>query len=84
MRNFSYLHINKFPFDFAFLDDDHTASHVDREIELLKPRMKKGGLICVHDVMGPFGLGGVVSKYHGFNLDLPKIHAGGGLGIIQI
>lgn len=71
-------------FDFAFLDDDHTTAHVDREIELLKPKMKKGGLICVHDVVGPFGLSGVVTKHHGFNLDLPKLHVGGGLGIIQV
>ena len=79
-----YLQKTNMPFDFAFLDDNHEAEHVDREIELLKPKMKKGGLICVHDVFGPFGLAGVVSKYHGFNLDLPKIHVGGGLGIIQV
>jgi len=71
-------------YDFAFLDDNHEAGHVDKEIELLKPKMKKGGLICVHDVMGPFGLSGVVTKHHGFNLDLPKLHVGGGLGVIQV
>ena len=78
------------PFDFVFLDDDHTAEHVAAELDLLHNSatghslMSPGGLICVHDVIGPFGLGGVVTARHGFLLDLPRLHAAGGLGILQI
>jgi len=77
------------PFNFVFLDDDHTPEHVAAEIDLLynpareKQLMAPGGLICVHDVIGPFGLGAVVVARHGFLLDIPKLHAAGGLGLIQ-
>ena len=72
-------------FDFVFLDDDHDAQHVAAELDLLLSRklVSPGGLICVHDVFGPFGLGAVVVARHGFLLDLPKLHAAGGLGLIQ-
>lgn len=78
------------PFNFVFLDDDHTAEHVAQELDLLYNHatggglMAPGGLICVHDVVGPFGLGAVVVARHGFLLDLPKLHVAGGLGLIQV
>ncbi len=73
-------------FDFVFLDDDHTAAHVAAELDLLLQRklVAPGGLICVHDVFGPFGLGAVVVARHGYLLELPKLHAAGGLGLIQV
>jgi len=81
-----YLSICDGPFDFVFLDDDHEAQHVAAELDLLLQRklVAPGGLICVHDVFGPFGLGAVVIARHGFLLDIPKLHAGGGLGLIQL
>ena len=81
----------KDPFDFVFLDDDHNANHVAAEIDALynptQPETAKvapGGIICVHDVVGPFGLDAIVIARKGFILDLPRLHAGGGLGIIQL
>lgn len=77
-------------FDFVFLDDDHGAEHVAAELDLLYDHgtgcglMRPNGLICVHDVFGPFGLGAVVVARHGFLLNLLKLHAAGGLGIIQV
>ncbi len=78
------------PFDFVFLDDDHNAEHVAHEIDLLYDPTRAvqlvspGAFICVHDVFGPFGLGAVVVARKGFLLDLPKLHAAGGLGILQV
>ena len=70
------------PPDFVFLDDDHTEAHVREEIRLVLKILRPGGIVCVHDVIGPFGLGGVVKEYGGVVLDLPRLHAAGGLGII--
>ena len=70
--------------DFAFVDDDHLAPHVDEELEILLPKMSDHGLICVHDVIGHFGLSNVVRKYHGYVLDMPLMHLAGGLGLIQL
>ena len=69
--------------DFIFLDDDHTAAHVAQEITLAKRSLRPGGMIVVHDVVGPFGLDAVVLAAGGFILDFPRLHAGGGLGILQ-
>lgn len=73
-------------FNFVFLDDDHERQHVAAELDLLHDRklVAPGGLICVHDVVGPFGLGAVVAARHGFILELPRLHAAGSLGIIQV
>lgn len=70
-------------FNFAFVDDDHTASHVEQEIHLLRQIMEPGSYIFVHDVDGPFGLDMVVRAAGGYVLHLPKMHVAGGLGIIQ-
>ena len=78
------------PFDFVFLDDDHGADHVALELDILhnfatgEGLMAPGGIICVHDVIGPHGLGAVVVARHGFLLSLPMLHVSGGLGIIQV
>jgi len=73
-------------FNFVFLDDDHERQHVAAELDLLHDRklVVPGGLICVHDVVGPFGLGAVVTARHGFILELPRLHAAGSLGLIQV
>ena len=77
-------------FNFVFLDDNHDANHVAAELDLLHNfatgdgLMASGSIICVHDVVGKYGLGAVVTARHGFVLDLPVLHRSGGLGIIQI
>lgn len=68
--------------DFLFLDDDHSAEHVRAELQAAQGLMRPGGLICVHDVIGPFGLGAVVREFGGLVLDLPRLHAAGGLGVL--
>lgn len=68
----------------AFIDDDHTAAHVEAEIMILKRKMAPGGIMLFHDVVGPFGLGDVVRKHGGVVLDFPRLHAAGGLGIISL
>ena len=70
--------------DVAFIDDDHDKAHVFREMELLHPKMKPGGIILLHDVFGVFGLKDVVDFYGGTSLALPRMHAGGGLGLVTI
>jgi predicted O-methyltransferase YrrM len=66
----------------AFVDDDHTASHVEQELKALMPKMVRGGIILLHDVCGPFGLDTLVRRYGGSIIELPKLHAAGGLGVI--
>ncbi len=66
----------------AFVDDDHTASHVEQEIKALLPKMVRGGIILLHDVVGAFGLDTVVRRYGGTVIELPLLHAAGGLGVI--
>lgn len=68
--------------DFAFIDDDHTDSHVDAELQVLLPKMARGGIVTMHDVVGPYGLGAVCKKYGGSVLEFPRLHIAGGLGII--
>ena len=68
--------------DFVFLDDDHDAAHVHREIALCAKLLRPGGIIAVHDVIGHFGLGEVVQSYGGIILDFPRLHVSGGLGLI--
>lgn len=36
-------------FDWVYLDTDHTYSTTRRELELLRPKMKPGGIIAGHD-----------------------------------
>lgn len=35
--------------DFIFIDDNHDWKHVQREVEVLTPLIKPGGLVCFHD-----------------------------------
>lgn len=80
--------------DFAWVDDDHTPSHVADELELLcRPTLREsavmapGGLITMHDVYGDGsmpGLAGACAGYHGFSLNFPRLGALGGLGLIQV
>lgn len=68
--------------DFIFLDDDHDRSHVDAELTECERILRPGGIICGHDVVGPFCLGEVFKAHGGIILDLPRLHAAGGLGLI--
>ena len=69
--------------DFVFLDDDHDANHVNAELYEVRRILRPGGLCAVHDVIGPFGLDRVVRLHSGIIIDLPRLHAAGGLGLIS-
>lgn len=70
-------------YDFVFVDDDHEAGHVRTEVELLLGGIVRGGgLIVLHDVIGPFGLDRIVYDHDGFIIELPLLHVAGGLGVI--
>ena len=83
----AFLRSRPEPFDFVFVDDDHSVQHVAAELDLLlvpvHPLVNPIGLVAVHDVDGPFNLAGVVVRHHGWILHLPKLHVAGGLGLIQ-
>lgn len=69
---------------FAWIDDLHEAFHVEREVNLLWDKMVPGGIMLFHDVHGHHQLKNVVNKYGGYSIDLPRLGASGGLGILQI
>jgi len=71
-------------FDLAWVDDNHEKKHVQRELELLYPKMNPGGLILLHDVFGSCDLQTVVKQWGGLAIDLPRMGPAGGLGIIQV
>lgn len=72
-------------FDFVFVDDDHTRAHVEEELDLLMGGVvSPGGVIVLHDVIGPFDLGSLVTSRGGFIIELPLLHAAGGLGVIEV
>jgi len=78
-------------YDFAWVDGAHEAEVVAEELRWLahkdrpeERRMKPGGIICMHDVDGPFGLDELARAYGGIALSFPKIHIAGGLGIIPV
>lgn len=79
--------------DFGWVDGNHEKDHVAKELYLLLPKMRKRGLICLHDVWGVCDLQDVVSIVSGHNpqfvlgavsLDLPRLGPAGGIGILQI
>lgn len=70
--------------DFAWVDGNHELAHVTRELELLIPKMRPGGLICGHDVFGVCQLWQAFARFGGFSLDLPRLGPAGGIGILQI
>ena len=71
-------------FDFAFVDDDHTFAHVSEEVDLLKRVVHPGGMLVMHDVIGAFGLDEIVRHHGGRIIELPLLHAAGGLGVIRV
>ena len=79
-----FLRADHATYGFAWVDDDHTAAHVNEELSLLKPRMAPGGLICMHDVSGPLGLDEVCRAHGGYVLHFPRLGPAGGLGLIQV
>jgi predicted O-methyltransferase YrrM len=70
--------------DFAWLDGNHEQAHVAREIELLLPAMRPGGLICGHDVFGVCRLSEVFTHFGGYALDVPRLGPAGGIGLLQV
>jgi hypothetical protein len=69
---------------FAWVDDDHSHFHVAQELALLWDKMKPGGIITGHDVYGSTNLQVEFRKFGAVCLDLPRLGAAGGVGIIQI
>ena len=68
--------------DFVFLDDDHTATHVHQELAACFRIMRPGGVICMHDVIGPFGLDRVCRDFGVVVLPFQRLHVAGGLGVV--
>jgi predicted O-methyltransferase YrrM len=71
-------------FDLVWLDDNHEKPHVFKELQLLLPKMNEGGIILGHDVWGSCDLQEVFRKFGGYSLELPRLGAAGGIGIIQV
>lgn len=38
------------PVDLLFIDGDHTAAGVTADLELYRPLVRPGGLVCLHDI----------------------------------
>lgn len=70
--------------DLAWVDDDHSPAHVEKEINALWTKIRVGGLMLFHDVYGVYELRVLVSRYGGYSLELPRMGPAGGLGIIQL
>lgn len=70
--------------DLAWVDDDHSKPHVTEVVERLLPKMSPKGIIAFHDVWGSCDLQEVVKRYGGYSLDLPRLGAAGGLGLLQV
>ncbi len=75
IRDLSFGAIAQCPdqyFDWVYLDTDHTLATTRRELELLRPKMKPGGIIAGHDyIMGNWNAGyryGVMEAVHEFCL----------------
>jgi predicted O-methyltransferase YrrM len=69
--------------DFAWIDDCHEHAHVDKELAALVPKMVTGGIITGHDVHGSCALWMEFEKHGGYALELPRMGAAGGIGILQ-
>jgi predicted O-methyltransferase YrrM len=78
--------------DFLFIDDDHTTSHVQAEITAFVPKMRAGGIMLFHDVIGTgpdFEIWPTIRAYGGVRLanrayNYPENAPAGGLGMIAI
>jgi hypothetical protein len=70
--------------DFAWVDDCHEAPHLVEEVHALIPKVREDGLILFHDVCGIYAIHWIVRYYGGIALNLPRVSAGGGLGILQV
>ncbi|MBK8831485.1 MAG: class I SAM-dependent methyltransferase [Saprospiraceae bacterium] len=75
MRDLSFGAIASCPdqtFDWVYLDTDHTYATTRRELELLRPKMKPGGIIAGHDyIIGNWNAGyryGVIEAVREFCL----------------
>src|SRR4051812_48738864 len=79
-----YLRTTEDRFDLAWVDDDHSKKHVEKELTLLYPKMNPGGIILGHDVWGTCDLQAVFAKFGGFSVNLPRLGAAGGMGVIQV
>lgn len=69
--------------DFVWLDGNHEHLHVARELDLLAPKMRVGGLIAGHDVFGVCDLQREFLARGGYALDLPRLGPAGGVGLWQ-
>ena len=69
---------------FVWLDGNHEKFHVEQEICRLWDKMKPGGIIAGHDVLGSCDLQTVFKKYGGIALNFPMLGPAGGVGLISI
>lgn len=69
--------------DFVWLDGNHEHLHVGRELDLLAPKLRIGGLVCGHDVFGVCDLQREFVARGGYALDLPRLGPAGGVGLWQ-
>lgn len=79
-----FLRLTTNTFDLAWVDDNHEKEHVRQELTLLYPKMNPGGIILGHDVWGWCDLQEVFREHGGFSLNLPRLGAAGGIGMIQV
>jgi predicted O-methyltransferase YrrM len=70
--------------DAVWLDDNHEKPHVRREIQMLWPKVRVGGLILLHDVYGVCDLWTVVEEFGGYSVQMPRMGPAGSIGIIQV
>lgn len=75
MRDYSFAAIEKCApqfFDWVYLDTDHSYETTHRELELLRPKMKPGGIIAGHDyIIGNWNDGvryGVIEAVREFSI----------------
>lgn len=86
---FAFLRSTRETFDFVWLDDYHEEGHVRREMELLYPKMRPGGIIAMHDVCGvcpgnKYPLGRICNEFGGYVLNIGRFGPAGGIGLVQV
>jgi predicted O-methyltransferase YrrM len=74
--------------DLMFIDDDHSAAQVKKEVEVLWPLIRPGGFMTFHDVIGGFPVWEIIKPLGAMKLVAQPFNQMGqppfgGLGIIR-
>lgn len=76
------------PFDFVMHDAAHHYSVVKRDLEMILPRMRKFGIICIHDTQQPNHskdmLGAIRDACKGFSVSITNLPFSAGLAIVRV